>query len=416
VNSQGVDPSVLSAIEAGRRKVLSEPKSAAAWGEYGKLLFAHTFETEADVCFQEADKLDPDDGRWPYYRGVFAAGRDPAVSISHFRKAVACKQPNPAYASVARLRLAEALLDRQELHEAAKIFDGETESETDASRARAAYGLGLVEVAQDDLATARRYFETASASPFARQKASAQLARINRLQGDVPAANRYEEAATRPPQDRAWPDPFIAEANKLRVGQQQTLQEADALARRGRPDEAARLLANLSRDFPNEQTFQAIGAVLIQMGDYIHAEQELRHCLDFDPTHPQAHHLLALALFLNGESSWKRGEQVRAKELFRLAADHAGRATERKPDFASAYLYRGRALLYLDEREEAIASLRKAVECRPEIADGHLYLGEALIAVGRAADARVSLKLAAQLAGPTDDRPRAALAKLEQRE
>jgi tetratricopeptide (TPR) repeat protein len=415
VIAQGVDPSVLSAIEAGRQRVLSQPRSAAIWGQYGKLLFAHTFETEADVCFREAEKLDPDDGRWPYYRGLFAAGRDPTTAIDHFRRAVARRQPNVAYVSVARLRLAEALLDRQELDEAAILFGDEIASETESSRARAACGLGLIAVARDDLAAARQHFAAAAASPFARQRAFAQLSRIARQRGNTSDANRDEEEATRPPPDRPWPDPFIAEANKLRVGQQKTLQEADALVRRGRPEEAAKLLAELSRDYPNEQTYQATGAVLIQIGEYAQAEQTLKNCLAFDPTHPQAHHLLALAYFQHGESVWNKGERDRARELFRSAADHARRATERKPDFASAYIYRGRALIFLDQRDEAIASLRKAVECRPEVADGHLYLGEALTAAGRKEEARASLKLAAQLADPSDPRPQAALAKLEQK-
>lgn len=413
VKAEGIDPTVAAAIGAARQKVLDDPRSAAAWGELGKLLLAHTFETEAEVCFEQAAALDPDDGRWPYYRGLFAVGRDPAAAVGHFRKAAAGRQPNPAYASTARLRLAEALLDRQEYDEAARLFEAERNSEVEASRARAVYGLGLVAVMRDDLPAASRHLTAAAATPFARRKASVQLARIARLKDDADAAGRYEQDATRPPPDRGWPDPFVAEANKLRVGQQRSLQEADALARRGRLPEAAALLAELSRQYPNELTYQATGAVLIQMGDYEQAEQALRSCLGFDPSHPQAHHLLATALFLHGESLWNRGERDRARELFRGAAEHGRRAAERKPDFASAYTYRGRALLYLGERDEAIASLRRAVECRPEVADGHLYLGEALAEAGRLDEARSSLKTAEQLAGPNDPRPRAALAKLE---
>jgi tetratricopeptide (TPR) repeat protein len=415
VKPDGVDPSVLATIEAARKQVVDNRQSTTAWGDYGKTLLAHTFDEEADVCFEQSARLDPDDGRWPYYRGLFAAGRDPTTAVDHFRRAVARRQPNAAYVSIARLRLAEAMLDRQELDEAAILFGDEMACEIESSRARAACGLGLIATTRDDLAAARQHFAAAAASPFARQKAFAQLSRIARLQGDTAEANRYEEEAIRPPPDRPWPDPFIAEANKLRVGQQKTLQEADTLVRRGRPDEAARLLAELARDYPNEQTFQAVGAVFIQIGDYGQAEQALKNCLAFDPTHPQAHHLLASAYFQHGELLWNKGECERARALFQFAADHARRATERKPDFASAYIYRGRALLYLDQREDAIASLRKAVECRPEITDGHLYLGEALAAAGKTDEARSSLKLATQLADPSDARPQAALAKLEQK-
>lgn len=413
LQADGVDPAVAAAVAAARKKVLDAPRSAAAWGDLGKLLLAHTFDAEADVCFEQAERYGAGDGRWPYYRGVFAAGRDPDAAIDHFRKATLGRHPNPGYAATARLRLAEALLADHDYEEAEKLFGAVYAGESDAARARAVYGLGLVAVARDDLPAAVRHLTAAADTPFARRKAAVQLARIARLKGDAEAAARYEQDATRPPPDRGWPDPFLAEANRLRVGQQDRLQQADALVRRGRPAEAAALLAELLRDQPNEQAYQAMGAVLIQMGDFVQAEQVLRNCLAADPGHPQAHHLLATALFLHGEALWKKDQRDRAKGLFRDAAEHARRAAERKPDFASAYTFRGRALMYLGDRDDAIASLRKAVECRPEVADSHLYLGEALAEAGRTDEARASLTTAAQLAAPNDPRPRAALNKLD---
>jgi tetratricopeptide (TPR) repeat protein len=413
IQGDGVDPSVVAAINAARHKVLDDPDSAGAWGDLGKVLFAHGFATEAEGCFGEAEQLDRDDGRWPYYRGLFAAGRDTELAVAHFRKAVAGRQPEDGFTTAARLRLAEALLDRGELDEAERHFKAEADAPGEVTRARAAYGLGLVAVARGDPAAAGRHLAAAAGSPFARTRASAQLARIARQRGDAAAARRYEEAATRPPPDRAWPDPFVAEAYRLRVGQQEALQEANALARRGRPAEAAELLTRLSRDYPNEQTLQATGAVLIQVGDYAQAEQVLQGCLAIDPSHPQAHHLLAMAYFRHGEALRSRGEADGARELFRQAADHGLRATERKPDFASAYLYRGRALRHLGDLEGAIAALRRAVECRPEVADGHLYLGETLVEAGRLDEGRAALKTAVEVADPKDPRPRAALAKLE---
>jgi tetratricopeptide (TPR) repeat protein len=414
IQVDGVDPLVVAAVHTARHRVLDDPQSASAWGEFGKLLLAHGFDSEADVCFREAGQLDPDDGRWPYYRGLYAASRDPRLAVSYFRQAVAGRQPEPGFTTVARLRLAETLLDKGDVDEAERLFKVEADSSTEVMRARAAYGLGLVAVARGDSTGAGRYLTAAAASPFARTRASAQLARIARSQGDSAAAGRYEEAATRPPPDRAWPDPFVAEANRLRVGQQETLQKSDALVRRGRPAEAAELLIHLSNDSPNEQTLQATGAVLIQVGNFAQAEQALQGCLAIDPTHPQAHHLLAMAYFLHGEATRGRGDEKGARELFRKAADHGLRATERKPDFASAYLYRGRALHDLGDFSGAIAALRKAVECRPEVADSHLYLGQALAAAGRIDEARASLKIAVELADPKDPRPKAALAKLDE--
>jgi tetratricopeptide (TPR) repeat protein len=414
VQVEGLDPSVAEAIGKARRRVLDEPGSAAAWGDLGKLLVAHTFPTEADACFAVAEQLDPQDGRWSYYRGYLAAGRDPDGGAEHFRRAAAGRHPNPAYATVARLRLAEALLARREFAEAEKLFAAEAGK--DASGTRALYGLGLVALARDDSEAATRFLAAAADTPYARRKASAQLAPLARQKGDAAAAARYEQEATRPPPDRGWPDPFLSDVNTLRIGQQAELREVNELVRQGRLPEAARRLAALTRDYPNEWSYHASGEVFIRMGDYPQAQESLRACLALDPGNPQAHHLLAVALFLEGETHRAQGSPDRARELFRQAAEHARQATERKPDFASAFTFRGRALAYLGEHGEAIASLRKAVECRPEVADGHLYLGETLAAAGRIDEARAELKTAEQLAGPNDPRPKAALAKLEGKE
>jgi tetratricopeptide (TPR) repeat protein len=413
VQAEGLDPSVAEAIAKARQRVLDEPRSAAAWGDLGKLLLAHNFNPEADACFAEAERLDPEDGRWPYYRGHLAAVRDPDGGAEHFRRAVAGRHPNPVYATVARLRLAEALLARREFAEADKLFAAEAGK--DASGARALYGLGLVAVARNDPDAAARHLAAAAATPFAHRKASALLAPLARQKGDTAAAAKYEQEATRPPPDRGWPDPFFAEVNKLRIGQQTELREVNELVRQGHLPEAARRLAALVRDYPNEWSYHASGEVYIRMGDYPQAQEVLRACLGLDPGNPQAHHLLAVALFLEGETHRTQGSPDRARELFRQAAEHAKQATERKPDFASAYTFRGRALVYLGEHAEAIASLRKAVECRPEVADSHLYLGEALAAAGRLDEARAELTTAEQLAGPNDPRPKAAIEKLEKK-
>src|SRR5690242_4373700 len=43
VNLAGVEPRVAKVIEAMRAKVLREPRSAEAWGLFGKVLLAHGY-------------------------------------------------------------------------------------------------------------------------------------------------------------------------------------------------------------------------------------------------------------------------------------------------------------------------------------------------------------------------------------
>src|SRR5262245_44399072 len=72
---EGADKAVVAAVEKARQAVLAVRTSAAAWGELGVVFAAHGYEPEADDCFREAERLDPADPRWPYYRALFAAMR-----------------------------------------------------------------------------------------------------------------------------------------------------------------------------------------------------------------------------------------------------------------------------------------------------------------------------------------------------
>jgi tetratricopeptide (TPR) repeat protein len=74
-----------------------------------------------------------------------------------------------------------------------------------------------------------------------------------------------------------------------------------------------------------------------------------------------------------------------------------------------AHLFRGRALWGLGEREEGIASLRRAVDLAGHMADPHLHLGEALAEMGKTEEGLAHLRQAVRLAPPHDPAPRQAL-------
>src|SRR5438270_13388914 len=86
-------------------------------------LEAQLFEPEADRCFAEAARLDPDDPRWPYFRGLYALKYDPDHAVPFLRRADQAARSKPGYAAPVRLRLAEALLERGERDEAERLVD-----------------------------------------------------------------------------------------------------------------------------------------------------------------------------------------------------------------------------------------------------------------------------------------------------
>jgi tetratricopeptide (TPR) repeat protein len=122
IAEEGVEPDVLEAVREARNNVIASPSDAAIWGQYGMVLRAHILHNEANIAFAEAQRRNPYDARWPYLIGEYLQSRDPEAALPYLRQAVAASSPKPEHQSMTRLKLAEALLQRQDYVEAEKWF------------------------------------------------------------------------------------------------------------------------------------------------------------------------------------------------------------------------------------------------------------------------------------------------------
>jgi tetratricopeptide (TPR) repeat protein len=402
------DDEVRLTLERARQEVLDRPRSADAWGEYGLTLFANLFPQEADRCFAEAARLDPDNGLWPYARGVIALKLRPREAVALLRQAA--RRPGQAHESAACLLLAEALLEDGQRDEAERLFRREWESHPDA---RAGYGLGLALLAAGDDAGAADLFAAVRDDPHTRKKATAQLAALARGRGDAKAAADLERRAAGLPDDEGWDEPLAAETFRRRVGRRRLEREIAELegARPPRWEEAAALYeAELERR-PTVWAAVGAGTNRARAGQLDRAVALLRQAVTLDPNSSEARHSLAVVLLLRAKHEPGAAD---VKGWLREAADQARRAAELKPDFAYAYLRWGLALGRLGEKAAALAPLRKAVECRPEDPELQLALGEALLDADRLKEAEEHLENARRLM-PDDRRPVEALERLRKK-
>jgi tetratricopeptide (TPR) repeat protein len=391
------DVEVRHAIEKARAKVLDNPQSADAWGRLGMTLLAQQFQREADHCFAEAARLDPNDARWPFARGQIALKRDPDRALPLFRQALhAAANASPRQLSEVRLPLAEALLERGELDESEELF--QEERRRNPNDPRAMFGLGLIAAQRGDTRSAMELLTAARASKQARKRATAQLAALARRTGDDAAADRYEKEAADLPDDPSWSDPFLDRVMQLRVGELRLEHDANELANQHRYAEAAELWLSQLRQRRTCQACTSAGINLARLGDYDHALPLLHEALDLDPNSPQAHFMLALALFARAEKEWQQSpDSASAKQGFRDSIPHARRATQLKPDYAQAYLFWGLAHKHLGEPADAISPLRRGVACQPNSLELQLALGEVLLAAGRPKEAEIHLENARRL-------------------
>jgi tetratricopeptide (TPR) repeat protein len=408
------DPEVRAALEDHRRQVEGDPRSADAWGRFGMTLQANGYRAEADRFFAEAQRLAPEDGRWPYFRALAALGEDAEVALPFLRQAAAGRLPGEGEESAVRLRLAEALLERQELAGAEELF--QREWQLHPGDPRAAFGLGLIARARDQREAAEKYLRVARSSPTVRKPATAQLAALARVRGDLRRAGELEqEFSALPDEAPVWSDPLLGQLLRRRVGTGASAQTVLQLEAQHRYADAARAYSQLIEHHPTAQNYVGAGLNAVRSGQTDRGLKLLREAVRIDTQRADSHFALAQGLFQVAVTQHARAADSReVRERFLEVAETARRATDLKPDNAHAFLLWGQSLMYRGEWSAAIAPLRSGVAVRPEVFDLQLSLGEALLESGQLRDAETHLNNARKL-DPKDERATRVLQRLQQK-
>jgi tetratricopeptide (TPR) repeat protein len=407
------DPEVRAALEKAQKQVRADLRSAAAWGNLAMTLQANGYSIEASAYFAEAQRLDPHDGRWPYFRALAALGEDSEAALPFLRQAAAGRLAEKVQESAVHLRLAEALLERQELAEAEEIFEKEWQKHP--GDARAGFGLGLIAQARGQGDAAEKYLTAARKSPTAGKSATAQLAALARGRGDLQTADSLEqEFATLPNEAPPWPDPFVVELSRKRVGVTASAQTLLQLEAQHRYQDAANVYIQQIKQQPTAQNYVGAGLNAVFAGHYDYGLKLLRQGILIDPDRADSHYALAQALFQVGMTERERSpDSPGAKARLLEAATAARRSVELKPDNASAFLLWGHALMNRGDWDAAVSPLKQGVAIRPELFEMQLALGEALLESGRVLEAELHLKNAQQL-NAKDERPAKGLQRVQQ--
>jgi tetratricopeptide (TPR) repeat protein len=379
----GADPAVAEAVEAARGEVRRAPRSGAAWGRLGMVLRAHDFAAEANVCFAEAERLDPREPRWPYLHGLTLLLTDSEAGLARLRRAAELCGRETA----PRLRLAEVLAGRGQLDEAEGLFRGVLDDEPDHPRAH--LGLGQLACSRGELPRGLDHLRRAAAAAPGVRATHAALAETYDRLGDRPAADRELLALARLPGEVGWPDPYVEEVERLKAGVDALIGLAIQLLLQNRGAEAVEVLEDAVGRHPDSvRAWLVLGRVRRQLGDAPAAERALREAARRAPDNFEVQLELAV-------TGYQRGDPAAAVERCR-------RALALKPNDAAAHYYLGLALQEQGDRAGALAALREAVRDKPDFAEGHKALGRLLLQEGRRAEAIPHLEDAVRL-DPTDE-------------
>lgn len=351
------EPAVAAAIAEAWTEVRAAPESSDAWGRLGSLLLAHNYRAEAEAALGQAERLDPDEARWPYLQALAKLRQQPPEALPPLRRAVERSPDDPSL----RGQLADTLLELGETEEAAAHYrrlleGGKRSSRAHLNLARIAAESGEVEEAIEHLQATRN-------SPYARKQGLQLLAQLHLRQADEEAAQAAAQQAEALPPDRPWPDPYAAEAYRRQVGLFAQLERAGELREQGRAEQSQQMMTAAERQHPHLYWLLE-GRLCLDNGDLEAARNALQKSVELAPEFIEAHHWL-------GQAQLAASRPAEAVAAFQ-------RALELEPSYGPAHLGLARARLEVGDETAAEVALRQAVRYMPTDAEAHRQLSELL--------------------------------------
>jgi tetratricopeptide (TPR) repeat protein len=373
-----LEPQVAAIIETARHQVERDDHSAMAWGDLGAALRAHDLGPQADVCFRNAESLDPNDYRWPYLLGVSLTTTDADEGLACLRRAAALAGNRPHVL----LRLAESLLDRRLTTEAAAVINRVLSFAPSNPRAQLAQARLLL--LQGDWERSCTWAEKSAAGAPDKRAPHLLLAQICRRRGDEAGEDRALAALKSIPDGiTSWEDPDIEVLMGLRQDRRWRLENADQLATSGQIESAADAFAEMARE--NDSSAAAtlkLVQTYYQQQKYAEAAKALREQLQRREDDERVHFQLGVACFF--------------QQRFGVAAREFRRTIELKPDHVDAHYNLGHALRKNDQLDEAQQAFAAAVSLRPGHTRARANLAELLMAKGEIDEANQHLEIVAR--------------------
>ena len=381
-----------TAVRVRLGTVAAEPEALGdAYGRLGMLLLAATYVDAAEASLLNAQTLQPDDGRWPYYLGrVHEANGDLEASAASYRRAVDLRPDDLA----TRMLLANVLFAQGELDAAERIYSRALERHPEAPAAQA--GLGRIALARREYAGAAARFEQAlAAAPWA-TAVHYPLALAYRGLGDTERAEAHLQRQG--DVEALSPDPLRQELDEL-------LESANAYnIRGGRALDAGnyRAAADLFRrglelDPDDPSLRQRLGVALFQLGDVASAVDAFERVVRTTPGHTEAQFSLGVV----------RADQGRHRE----AIDHLSTALRHDSGYIQARVQLANVLARSGRADEALSHYERALAQDPTRLEAAFGAAMTLVRLERYAAARDRLQRGIE-ADPGNRMFRHALARL----
>jgi tetratricopeptide (TPR) repeat protein len=390
-------PRVAQAVREARQRVIESPASGAAWGHLGMVLLAHEYDQPTTFCLAQAERLQPEEFRWPYFLGVNLSVSDPAAAARHFQRAVELRPDEP----IVHARLGEILLHLEQFDEAGLYL--RRAIELDPHDPRPHIALARLALARGDAESAMPSAEFAIRAAPQERAVHETLALVHQRGGRrAEALQSLARAEQLPARPLGWNDPFAGQVHALRKDASESLALATALQAQNRVQEAIEVLRDaLASDDRDPRVDVALARVYLaanqpQQAEAVLAEAQVRH--------PQSAEVWLL-----------RGAVCFLREDFEGAIESFGGALARKPDYADAHYNLGHARLRLGDDAGAAEAFGCAIRFCPAYAHARTNLAKLHLKAGRREEAAKQVRFSLEL-DPTDPEAQALANQLDRQE
>jgi tetratricopeptide (TPR) repeat protein len=357
-----------SLMTAESRTDVSPRERADAFGEMGMLFMATRFGDEAERCYRNAQRLAPEDVRWPYYLGhVQKDADDLSAAAESFERARQLRPTNLAtllWLGRVYLDLAQPAAAEARLGEALTL---------EPNQPAVRFELGWAALAQQDYARAVEQLTAASTLDPEATVIHYPLALAYRGLGDLDrATHHFERRGSRGSGGDTTavaftlPDPLLAALNGMvRTPQFYRDRGSDAAAAGNWPEAVENLRRAAEAEPDDADTRVNLGTALERVGDARAAVERYEEALRLDPRQQEAHYGL-------GELLERSGRDEEAIERY-------GAAVQEDPTFVAAHLKLADALRRTDRLEQSLSHYREVIALQP--ADVGARFGEAMALV-----------------------------------
>lgn len=351
---------------------------ASAVGELGTLYHAYGLAGEAEICYRNAQALDLESFRWPYYLcQLYGRTNKLEAAVKACQLAAELDASNVPV----RVRLAELLAFSNRGEEAEPVF--RQAIALDDSTAAAHFGLAQLAASREDFAAAAKGFEKVLELQPQATAVHALAAQAYRDLGESAKAEAH--LAKKGDGEVKLAEPLMAVIQGLSVGQQRFRQEGQKAFQEKRFEDSAEAFRRAVAADPLYADLRiGLAAALLQTGKPAAALEQYELATKIAPAHPRANFGAAVLL--------QRADQnAQAAERYR-------RVLAAEPDNRNARVNLAQALFEEEDYKAALVEIDLILAKEPEDAGLRLAKVGALIQQQRYYDAEAALDEGLKLA------------------